>query len=337
LDADSLLASSLNDGFGILLKSMKGEEKMKQRLLTSLTVICALGMSAGADTVNLAATDASGQHSYDTGTNWDDSSAPVAGNDYVVSREYNLRTEAGVAGTTFGGDSLTLNGSGALSLLGSNNTTYTVNHLISDNGKVNAGAANYTYFLDGNITIQSGGFNANMSTHSSNRWLIIDADITGTGGLNVIGGASGKTKKVTLNGQAAYTGSTSINAYTTLVVANSLLFDVNDGSNSDISGSGFLDMYSTMRLDVADVTTDGSWNLIDVTNLTERYNDDFSVALAGGQAFAESEGVWTLLDGNNSWEFTESTGVLTMTVVPEPTTLLLAGGSLGVLLRRKRV
>ena len=58
---------------------------------------------------------------------------------------------------------------------------------------------------------------------------------------------------------------------------------------------------------------------------------------SGSLLDADLNGVWNLTSGENTWTFTESSGVLGLTVVPEPKAALL--GSLGMLalLRRRRV
>ncbi|MEY3897378.1 MAG: hypothetical protein RLZZ214_2899, partial [Verrucomicrobiota bacterium] len=52
---------------------------------------------------------------------------------------------------------------------------------------------------------------------------------------------------------------------------------------------------------------------------------------------ADLNGIWDLTSGGNTWQFTQSTGVLGLTVIPEPNVAALLGG-VGVLalLRRRR-
>lgn len=69
----------------------------------------------------------------------------------------------------------------------------------------------------------------------------------------------------------------------------------------------------------------------------ETYGGTFSV-LSTLASFSGSAGVWTIAENGSNYEFTESTGVLTV-VVPEPGTLaLIAGGAIAglVALRRRR-
>jgi hypothetical protein len=60
---------------------------------------------------------------------------------------------------------------------------------------------------------------------------------------------------------------------------------------------------------------------------------------AGGNvSLTNLSGVWsnTTNGGNETWSFSQATGDLTLTVIPEPSTALLGGISLLALLRRRR-
>jgi autotransporter-associated beta strand protein len=106
-----------------------------------------------------------------------------------------------------------------------------------------------------------------------------------------------------------------------------------DASNATLNLNGDF----VFDLTGAGTTLGDSWNIVDVGNLTETYGGTFSVLSTLG-SFTESAGVWTRTENSVNYEFTESTGVLTV-VVPEPGTLaLLAGGAIAglVALRRRR-
>jgi len=57
---------------------------------------------------------------------------------------------------------------------------------------------------------------------------------------------------------------------------------------------------------------------------------------SGSLLDADLNGVWDLTSGSNTWQFTQSTGVLGLAVVPEPRAALLGGLGLLALLRRRR-
>ncbi len=50
--------------------------------------------------------------------------------------------------------------------------------------------------------------------------------------------------------------------------------------------------------------------------------DQFSGSLLDG----DSKCIWDLNSGSNTWQFTESTGLLGLTVIPEPNVAALLGG-----------
>jgi len=81
-----------------------------------------------------------------------------------------------------------------------------------------------------------------------------------------------------------------------------------------------------------------SWNLFDFASGTGAFA---TIALAdqysGSLLDADLNGVWDLASGNNTWQFTESTGALNLVVIPEPDAAMLVGGlGLLALLRRRR-
>jgi hypothetical protein len=51
---------------------------------------------------------------------------------------------------------------------------------------------------------------------------------------------------------------------------------------------------------------------------------------------SNSGGLWTGINGDVSYSFAQSTGDLTVTVIPEPSAALLGGIGLLMLLRRRR-
>lgn len=93
-------------------------------------------------------------------------------------------------------------------------------------------------------------------------------------------------------------------------------------------GMGELTLGGELELDLADVTVDsGVWELV-ATTLTTSYEPTFSLTTADGGLFTESGNVWTY----NDWSFSEATGVLSKSVVPEPSTLvMLVAGLFGLI------
>lgn len=142
---------------------------------------------------------------------------------------------------------------------------------------------------------------------------------------------------LTLSGSNTYTGNTTISAGT-LLLGNpgSMTFAVGaNGVNNMITGTGFLTLQGTFVFDLtgAAIVDGNSWMLVDVgTLLAATYDPSFAVS-----GFTESSDVWTKVDGSNTWTFTESTGVLDLSVVPEPGSLLLvAGGLMFFMISRRR-
>lgn len=123
----------------------------------------------------------------------------------------------------------------------------------------------------------------------------------------------------TLSGINTYTGDTTVSGGTlTLANGGRLTFvPTTNGLNNQIGGTGTLNLDGEIYFDLSGANTDdgNSWLIVDVTTLTETFGATFSVSSTVG-AFTETPAVdskvWELVDGANTWTFTEATGELTL-------------------------
>ena len=234
-----------------------------------------------------------------------------------VTRTYSAAITNGAAGM-----SLTKTGLGTQVLSGTN--TYT--------GATTVSAG--TLVVEGSISTSSLTTVANGGTLGG----------TGTVGKTVIS-AGGTLAVGTSPGTMTFTDTLGLSGTTVMEIDGTAGAGVNPNGHDFINltgagAAGVLTYGGTMTLDIG--TTFGigtySWNLFDFASETGGFTgitlaDQYSGTLtdAGG-------GVWGLTSGTNVWQFTESTGVLglSVNVVPEPRAALL--GSLGMLmlLRRRR-
>jgi hypothetical protein len=165
---------------------------------------------------------------------------------------------------------------------------------------------------------------------------------TGTVGKAIVNGtlAVGNSP-----GQMNFTDTLGLNGITVMEIDGTAGAGVAGGHDfANLTGAGaagVLTYGGAMTLDIGTIFGVGtySWNLFDMASETGTFNpggitlaDQYSGSLLDG----DLNGVWDLTSGSNTWQFTESTGVLGLTVVPEPSVAALLGGIGTLMLLRRR-
>ena len=187
--------------------------------------------------------------------------------------------------------------------------------------------------------LNTGGSQSTLTVSGFSGSSVFGGQITG----NIALTHSDANSSTTLNGLNTYSGNTSITNATatfTLGTTGGLTFypSANGGTNWINGTAGAtvnLDGGFTFDLTNADVTDGNIWNIVEASDLVETYGASFAVS-----GFTQASDVWTRVDGSNTWTFTESTGVLSLSVVPEPLTsslivaAVLCGGAMAT--RRRR-
>ncbi|MDQ8190412.1 beta strand repeat-containing protein [Roseibacillus persicicus] len=181
--------------------------------------------------------------------------------------------------------------------------------------------------LTGEGTITS-GFNPENTGYTAFTFGV-DNGSGDFGGFLRDGAISGNYTKVgtgtqTLSGQNFYTGNTTIEeGVLTLSPSGELTASPAANGVSNVvqgisGGTGTFNLDGTLVVEISEDTAQfngSSWRLIDDTHLTVNYGASFSVGLfdeIGFLLFTESAGIWTLVDGDNTWTFSEATGVLSL-------------------------
>jgi autotransporter-associated beta strand protein len=127
-----------------------------------------------------------------------------------------------------------------------------------------------------------------------------------SGGMTFSGAAI-----TTLSGVNTYTGNTTVNAGTLTLADNAGLKFViaANGVNNKVTGAGTATMDGDFTFDLtgAAIANGNSWTVVDTAS--KSFTANFTVA-----GFTEASDVWTKVDGNNTWTFTEADGKLTLAV-----------------------
>ncbi|MBB5351702.1 hypothetical protein HNR46_001941 [Haloferula luteola] len=306
----------------------------------TLVLLSLLAAPAFGASVTLTASDGFGSSSFNSAGLWSNAAAPSAGNDYS-NAGFLLRTPATTSASyTFGGDSLTITGTGNFAAaandalmfkgLGTGNVI-TVSNLIVNGGQLRHGSGEVDSFaLNGNITVGVNGMGI-----ASQGGFTINSAISGSSAITVMGNGSGSAgRMVTFTSTSStFNGNLILNnAQSFATLADNAVFNFAIGAagvNNSISGIGNMTLNGDFILNLtgASTTLGDSWQLVNNSSLTETYGSTFSVA-----GFIDN--------GDNTWSsgvylFDEATGALTV-AVPEPSIALLGGLGLFGMLRRRR-
>jgi len=239
------------------------------------------------------------------------------------------------------------------------NNTYTGNTTITG-GVLQLGNGGTTGSLSANSVITNNGslvFNrSNTVTQGTD---FSTAGISGTGSLTQNGSGT-----LILNAANTYTGDTTINAGTlalgsngsiasssVLTIASGAIFDVRAKSSGftlnnpltievGATNPGLLDATGialtyggTLALKFSGNLSDGaSFTLFNTGSTSGNLTALTFTGTYGSGNFTNSSGNWTYTGNGADWAFSQASGVLTINVVPEPSTWALVGLSLGTLL-----
>jgi autotransporter-associated beta strand protein len=280
-----------------------------------------LSMSGASSTVTL-----SGSNSFSGGVNFGNSSITLNVNGAHSLGTGTMTIGSSVTPTTIGntsGGAITLATNNALNL-----TTTTVG--TTANSNMIYFSANDLNFGTGAVTF--GGANARSITVSGAGKLTLGGNISeAIAGTVLIKNGVGTLE---LGGIGAYTGNTNVNAGTLLLTSTSesRFVIANANATNRFLGTGTVSFDGDFRLDITGLTdSTGTWNLVNVATLSESFGSNFGLAFVGGPSFTNNgDGTYT----SGGWTFDTASGNLSL--VPEPSTVLLAGAGLMLTLFRAR-
>jgi hypothetical protein len=245
--------------------------------------------------------DPLGTASFNSGTGWDDTMAPITGSNYLVTIP-NLRTPEDANPYTFAGDKLVITTGGSLVVKGTG--LVTIPYLGLDGALINNASSTA-------ITL-AGAFHVTRASEiwANNFSIVVDATIAGTRDLNIT--RSGTTNTVTLNAANTLTGNLNVTGGLILSHTGSLRFApaANTITNS-IGGTGSAVFNGTFNIDLGSASTavGDSWTLVNAATLAETYDNAFTITGFTADGAPAGARKWTSAAG--TYQFDESTGVLT--------------------------
>lgn len=221
------------------------------------------------------------------------------------------------------------------------NTGGNINSLVKTGDGTSVLTSTSTYTGATNVNAGKLVVNGNIST-SSLTTVAAGATLGGSGtlGKTVVQGtiAVGNSP-----GQMNFTDTLGLNGTTVMEIDGMAGAGVTGGHDFiNLTGSGaagVLTYGGALTLDIGTLFSVGSysWNLFDMASTSGAFQTISLVDQYSGNLLDNDfDGVWDLVSASNTWRFTGSDGVLSLTVVPEPRSALLVALGMIAFLRRRR-
>jgi autotransporter-associated beta strand protein len=185
------------------------------------------------------------------------------------------------------------------------------------------------------------------ATGNGTKTLTLTGSTGGTGELAgvIVDSAAGATSLTksgagtwTLSGANTYTGNTTVTAGTLILADNSQTsFGIGaSGTNNQVLGGGTLMLNGDFAFNLTGAGTGlgNSWDIVHKATLSATFGATFTVL-----GFTDNlDDTWSKLNGGTTYTFSEGTGILSVTAIPEPAVWALLAFSLTtvMVLRRRR-
>jgi fibronectin-binding autotransporter adhesin len=253
------------------------------------------------------------------GTLWkrDALSSGFTGNWNVTSGSMRVESQWGIGNTSA---SVSLSNNAMLRM--SSSGTYSRNLSVGSGGGI-------LYASTDGVTFSGAlsGTGALTIDKASNATLTIDSDMTAhEGALAILRGGSNTTVDFTSSSTASFAlGNVGVvDGVDTAAGASASLVRAGTGANAVTVN---FDGTFTIDLSGAQLANGAVWNLVDTTNLSTAFTTNFAIT---GFEDDDLDDLWTKVDGNQTWTFSEATGQLSLAVsgLPLITTITTTGAGL---------